>query len=102
MKKVQWFKYQKTQCFKLTPVGRLYKQEIMVRRSVVEFVEVYIFIYNGLNESSFYQVGVCLQVGSCMRIGFLNLSWISQVGSCMRIGFLNSQLDLRSTSWDLL
>jgi hypothetical protein len=57
----------------------------MVRRSVVEFVEVYIFIYNGLNEGSFYQVGACLQVGSCMRIGFLT-----------------SQLDLRSTSWDLL
>jgi hypothetical protein len=54
-------------------------------KSVVEFVEVYIFIYNGLNESSFYQVGACLQVGSCMRIGFLT-----------------SQLDLRSTSWDLL
>ena len=40
--------------------------------SVVEFFEVYIFIYNGLNEGSFYQVGVCLQDGSCMRIGFLN------------------------------
>ena len=39
--------------------------------SVVEFVEVYIFIYNGLNEGSFYQVGACLQVGSYMRIGFL-------------------------------
>jgi hypothetical protein len=51
----------------------------------VEFVEVYTFIYNGLNEVSFYQVGVCLQAGSCMRIGFLT-----------------SQLDLRSTIWDLL
>jgi hypothetical protein len=56
-----------------------------VRRSVVEFVEIYIFIYNGLNENSFYQVGACLQVGSCMKIGFLT-----------------SQLDLRSTIWDLL
>jgi hypothetical protein len=70
---------------KLTPVGRLYKQKGMVRRSVVEFVEVYIFIYNGLNESSFYQVGACLQVESCMQIGFPT-----------------SQLDLRSTSWDFL
>ena len=43
----------------------------MVRSCVVEFVEVYIFIYNGLNEGSFYQVGIYLQVGSCMRIGFL-------------------------------
>jgi hypothetical protein len=43
----------------------------MVRRRVVEFVEVYIFIYNGLNEGSFYQVGACLQASSCMRIGFL-------------------------------
>jgi hypothetical protein len=57
----------------------------MVRRGVVEFVEVYIFIYNGLNEGSFYQVGACLQVGSCMRIRFLT-----------------SHLDLRSTIWDLL
>ena len=63
MKKVQWFKYQKTQWFKFTPVGRLYKQERMVRRSVVEFIEVYIFIYNGLNEGLFYQVGACLQAG---------------------------------------
>ena len=55
----------------------------MVRRDVVEFVEVYIFIYNGLNEDSFYQVGSYLQDGSCMRIGFLT-----------------SQLDLISTSWD--
>jgi hypothetical protein len=77
--------YQKTQSFKFTPIGRLYKQRSMVNKSVVEFVEVYIFIYNGLNEGSFYQVGACLQVGSCMRIGFLT-----------------SQLDLRSTSWDLL
>jgi hypothetical protein len=83
--KVQWFKYQKTQCFKLTPVGRLYKQEIMVRRVVVEFCEVYIFMYNGLIESSFYQVGAYLQDGFCMRIGFLT-----------------SQLDPRSTRWDLL
>ena len=73
--------YQKMQWFKFRPVGRLYKQGIMMRRSVVEFVEVYIFIYNGLNESSFYQVGACLQSGSCMRIGFLT-----------------SQLDLRTTS----
>jgi hypothetical protein len=50
-------------------------------RKVIEFVEVYIFIYNGLNESSFYQVGDCLQARSCMRIGFLT-----------------SQLYLRSTS----
>jgi hypothetical protein len=57
----------------------------MVRRCVVEFIEVYIFIYNGLNDDSFYQVGAYLQVGSCMRIGFLT-----------------SQLDLRSTRWDLL
>jgi hypothetical protein len=57
----------------------------MVRRGGVEFVEEYMFIYNGLNEISFYQVGACLQVGSCMRIGFLT-----------------PQLDLRSTSWDLL
>jgi hypothetical protein len=56
-----------------------------VNKCVVEFVEVYIFIYNGLNEVSFYQVGVCLQVGSCMRIGFLT-----------------SQLDMRSTRWALL
>jgi hypothetical protein len=56
-----------------------------VRRSVVEFVEGYIFIYNGLNEGLFYQVGAYLQAGSCMRIGFLT-----------------SQLDLRSTSRDLL
>jgi hypothetical protein len=55
------------QCFKLTPVGRLYKQEIMVRTCVVEFVEVYIFIYNGLNEISFYRVGACLQDGSCIE-----------------------------------
>ena len=68
-----------------TPVGRLYKQERMVRRCVVEFVEVYIFIFNGLNEGSFYQVGACLQDVSCMRIGFLT-----------------SQRDLRSTRWDLL
>ena len=39
--------------------------------SVVEFVEVYIFIYNRLNEGSFYQVGAYLEDGSCMRIGFL-------------------------------
>jgi hypothetical protein len=77
--------YQKMQSFKFTPIGRLYKQRSMVNKRVVEFVEVYIFIYNGLNEGSFYQVGSCLQVGSCMRIGFLT-----------------SQLDLRSTSWDLL
>jgi hypothetical protein len=49
------------------------------------YVEVYIFIYNGLNEGSFYQVGPYLQVVSCMRIGFLT-----------------SQLDMRSTNWDLL
>jgi hypothetical protein len=54
-----------------SPVGRLYKQEVMVRRVVVKFVEIYIFIYNGLNKISFYQVGACLQVGSCIRIGFL-------------------------------
>jgi hypothetical protein len=35
----------------------------MVRRSVVEFVEVYIFIYNGLNEGSFYQVGAVYKLG---------------------------------------
>ena len=79
--KVQWFKCQKTQWFKFTLVGRLYKQKEWWKESVVEFVEVYIFIYNGLNEDSFYQVGPCLQVGSCMRIGFLT-----------------SQLDMRSTS----
>ena len=60
-----------TSCFKLIPIGRLYKQRSMVNKDVVEFVEVYIFIYNGLNEGSFYQVGTCLQAGSCMRIGFL-------------------------------
>ena len=54
-------------------------------KEVVEFVEVYIFIYNGSNEGSFYQVGAYLQDGSCMNIGFLT-----------------SQLDLRSTIWDLL
>jgi hypothetical protein len=48
----------------------MYKQEGMVRICVVEFVEVYIFIYNGLKEGSFYRVGACLKVGSCMRIGF--------------------------------
>ena len=37
--------YQNMKWFKFTPIGRLYKQEIMVRISVVEFVEVYIFIY---------------------------------------------------------
>jgi hypothetical protein len=77
--------YQKTQSFKFTPIARIYKQRSMVNKNEVEFVEVYIFIYNGLNEGSFYQVGSCLQVGSCMRIGFLT-----------------SQLDMRSTSWDLL
>ena len=46
--------YQKTQSFKFTPIGRLYKQRSMVNKRVVEFVEVYIFIYNGLNEGSFY------------------------------------------------
>jgi hypothetical protein len=46
--------YQKTQSFKFTPIGRLYKQISMVNKNVVEFVEVYIFIYNGLNEGSFY------------------------------------------------
>jgi hypothetical protein len=45
---------QKTQSCKSTPVGRLYKQRSMVNKDVVEFVEVYIFKYNGLNEGSFY------------------------------------------------
>jgi hypothetical protein len=57
----------------------------MVNKEVVEFVEVFIFVYNGLNEGSFYQVGAYLQVGYCMRIGFIT-----------------SQLELRSTIWDLL
>ena len=66
-------------------LGDYINKEVGWTKEGVEFIEVYTFIYNGLNEGSFYQVGSCLQVGSCMRIGFLT-----------------SQLDLRSTSWDLL
>jgi hypothetical protein len=73
----------------------------MVRRSLVEFVEVYIFIYNGLNEGSFNQVGACLQSW------VLYEDWIPQIlvgskinksGLVMRIGFLIYYLDLRTTS----
>jgi len=40
-------------------------------KHVDEFFEIYIFIYNRLNEGSFYQVGAYLEDGSCKRIGFL-------------------------------
>ena len=62
----------------------LYKPEVLVNLIVSWWIKS-ICIYNGLNESSFYQVGAYLQVGSCMRIRFIT-----------------SQLDLRPTSWDLL
>jgi hypothetical protein len=79
----------------------------MVRRREVEFVEVYIFIYNGLNEGSFYQVGACLQVGFCMRIGFLTsqLDLRSQVGTCYEgwiphfsVGYENYKMGLVTES----
>jgi hypothetical protein len=94
--------YQKTQCFKFTPVGRLYKQERMVRRECLGGLNI--FIYNGLNGSSFYQVGACLQAESCYEGWIPHISVgseINKMGLVMRVGFLISQLDLRTTSWVL-
>ena len=67
----------------------------------VEFVEVYIFIYNELNEGSFYQVGSCLEVESCYEGWIPHISVGSEINKMvlvMRVGFLISQLDLRTTS----
>ena len=64
----------------------------------------YIYIYNGLNEISFYQVGACLQDESCYEDWIPHISVgseINKMGLIMRDGFLISQLDLRNTSWVL-
>ena len=59
------------------------------------------YIYNGLNESSSYQVGSCLQVESYYEGWITNISVgseINKLGLVMRVGFLISQLDLITTS----
>jgi hypothetical protein len=94
--------YQKTQCFKFTPVGRLYKQETMVIRVCLGGLNI--FIYNGLNGSSFYWVGSCLQDESCYEGWIPHIfvgSEITTLRIVMRVGFLISQLDLKTTRWVL-
>ena len=54
---------QKTHWFNIIPIQILYKLEMCSEKSVSWWI--YIYIYNGLNESSFYHVGACLQVESC-------------------------------------
>ena len=83
--RVQWFIIKRHNHSSSHQLEDYINKEVWWIKYVFEFVEVYIFIYNGLNGGSFYEDDACLQVGSCMRIGFLT-----------------SQLDLRSTSWDLL
>ena len=59
---------------------------------------------NGLNESSLYQVGACLQVESCHKDWIPHISVgskINKLGFAKRVGFIISQLDLRTTSWVL-
>jgi hypothetical protein len=67
-------------------------------------VDINIYIYNGLNESSFHQVGACLQAESCHEdcIPHISVGYeINKMGLFMRVGFLISQLDMRSKSWVL-
>jgi hypothetical protein len=89
--------YQKMQWFKFTPVGRLYKQERTVRRRCLGGLNI--CIYNGLNGSSFYQVGACLQVESCYedliphisirsknyKLGLISEIWISHIQLKLKI-----------------
>jgi hypothetical protein len=57
------FYSKRTHCFKVAPLGGLYKQRNTKGR-IVSWIYIYIYRErereNGLNESSFYQVGACL------------------------------------------
>ena len=67
-------------------------------------MDIYIYIYDGLNGSSFYHVGACLQDESFHEDWIPHISFVSEInklGLIMRVGFLISQLDLRTTSWIL-
>jgi hypothetical protein len=93
----------KTHWFNPIPFEILYKPEVVVNLSVSWWIK-YICIYNGLNGSSFYQVGACLQAESCYEDWIPHISVgseINKLGLVMRVGFLISQLDLRTTSWVL-
>ena len=62
------------------------------------------YIYNVLNESSFYQVGACLQDESFQEDWIPHISVgseINKIGLVMRVGFLICQLDMITTSWVL-
>jgi hypothetical protein len=67
--------FKKTQWFNPIPVEILYKPEVMVNLRVSWWI---IYIYNGLNGSSFYQVGVYLQGESCYE-GYEGC-WITERG----------------------
>jgi hypothetical protein len=92
----------KTQWLNPIPIEILYKPEVVVNLRCLGGLNI--CIYNGLNGSSFYQVGACLQVESCYEGWIPHISVgseINKLGLVMRVGFLISQLDLRTTSWVL-
>ena len=86
---------QKTRWFNPIPIEILYKPEVWVNLRV----SWWIYIYNGLNGSSFYQVGACLQVKSCYegwiphisvgseikKLGLVSESWISHIELKLKI-----------------
>ena len=78
---------QKTQWFNPIPIEILYKPEVVV--NLVCFGGLNICIYNGLNGSSLYQVGACLQAKSCYE------GWIPHFS----VGYESYKLGLVSESW---
>jgi hypothetical protein len=95
---VQWF-MSKRHWFNPIPIEILYKLEVVVNLRVSWWIYIYIYIY--IYESSFYQVGACLQVESCFEGWIPHISVGSEInksGLVMRVGFLISQLDMRNTS----
>jgi hypothetical protein len=77
VKKIQWFNP--------IPIEILYKPEVVVNLSVSWWI---LYIYNGLNGSSFYQVGACLQAKSCYEGWIPHISVgskINKMGIVMRV-----------------
>jgi hypothetical protein len=80
-----------TQWLNPIPIEILYKPKVVV--NLMFLFGLNICIYNGLNGSSFYQVGACLQVESCYEGWIPHIlvgSKINKMGLFMKVGFLIS------------